>query len=182
MSFRTVLRWIERGELKAYKLPGRGDHRITIEDFMEFLSRNSIPVPAGLRGRTRRVLVVEDEQAMSLFLSEALKDAGYEVQTAVDGLEAGAQLVSFQPDVVTLDLHMKGLSGHRVIELIRSRPALKRMQILVISGMPIEEIDSALREGADDALQKPIELPALLERVGKLAAKSRSAVYRRATG
>ena len=45
VNFRTVIRWIERGRLKAYQLPGRGDNRVTVEDFIDFLKVNSMPIP-----------------------------------------------------------------------------------------------------------------------------------------
>ena len=38
VNFRTVLRWIERGQLVAYRLPGRGDHRIKMDDFLAFMA------------------------------------------------------------------------------------------------------------------------------------------------
>ncbi|ASP40977.1 hypothetical protein CHH28_17240 [Bacterioplanes sanyensis] len=45
VNFRTVIRWIERGHLQAYKLPGRGDNRIPVNGFVEFLKDNHMPVP-----------------------------------------------------------------------------------------------------------------------------------------
>ena len=48
VNFRTVIRWIERGHLDAYKLPGRGDNRIPVESFVDFLNNNNMPVPEEL--------------------------------------------------------------------------------------------------------------------------------------
>lgn len=45
VNFRTVIRWIKRGHLKAYQLPGRGDNRIVIKDFLQFLVEHSMPIP-----------------------------------------------------------------------------------------------------------------------------------------
>jgi len=45
VNFRTVIRWIKRGYLTAFQLPGRGDNRVRVEDFVTFLEENRIPVP-----------------------------------------------------------------------------------------------------------------------------------------
>lgn len=49
VNFRTVIRWIKRGHLRAYQLPGRGDNRIETKEFLAFLARNEMPVPEELR-------------------------------------------------------------------------------------------------------------------------------------
>ncbi|MDO6805884.1 helix-turn-helix domain-containing protein, partial [Wenyingzhuangia sp. 1_MG-2023] len=43
VNFRTVIRWIERGHLEAYKLPGRGDNRVPVAGFVRFLQSNEMP-------------------------------------------------------------------------------------------------------------------------------------------
>lgn len=45
VNSRTVIRWIERGHLRAYHLPGRGDSRVEVQDFLDFLRRHQMPVP-----------------------------------------------------------------------------------------------------------------------------------------
>jgi len=45
VNFRTVIRWIKRGYLNAFQLPGRGDNRVEVEDFLIFLKKNNIPIP-----------------------------------------------------------------------------------------------------------------------------------------
>lgn len=45
---RTVIRWIERGHLKAYHLPGRGDSRVEVHDFLSFLREHEMPIPEEL--------------------------------------------------------------------------------------------------------------------------------------
>ncbi len=49
VNFRTVGRWIKKGYLKAFQLPGRGDNRVTREDFFEFLQEHGMPVPEELQ-------------------------------------------------------------------------------------------------------------------------------------
>ena len=55
VNSRTVIRWIKRGHLRAYQLPGRGDNRIALEDFLAFLAAHGMPVPRELSGPSARV-------------------------------------------------------------------------------------------------------------------------------
>lgn len=175
VSFRTVLRWIERGELAAYKLPGRGDARIKIDDFVEFLNRNQMPVPAELERahRAPRVLVVDDEQEITQLIARAMADEGYEVAVVHDGFSAGAKLATFEPDLITLDMKMPGLGGLQVIQLIRGLEHAAGVRILVISGMSQQDLDRAIEAGADDALAKPVLITELREAARMLLSQTK---------
>jgi excisionase family DNA binding protein len=169
VHFRTVLRWCDRGVLPSHKLPGRGDRRIRVEDFLKFLKSNRMPVPPQLRGGVPRVLVVDDDPAAVKLITRTLKLAGFEVDHASDGFAAGARLVSFAPDVLTLDLEMPGLRGEDVIRFVRGAAPASAVRILVISALGRSELEEARRLGADDAMQKPIDYKELQRRVASLA-------------
>ena len=49
VNFRTVIRWIKRGYLNAFQLPGRGDNRVEMRDFLAFLERHNLPIPEELQ-------------------------------------------------------------------------------------------------------------------------------------
>ena len=168
VNFRTVLRWIERGELAAYKLPGRGDNRIRREDFLEFVAVNQMPVPDGFRTDRQRVLVVDDEAQMASSIRRALTREGFDVKTASDGFRAGTYLGTFAPAVVTLDLQMPELSGFDVMSFVRQTPGLEHTRILVVSGLEQSELDRAISEGADAALPKPFGNKELVSKVKEL--------------
>lgn len=169
VNFRTVIRWIERGYLEAYRLPGRGDNRIRLPDFITFLQQYGMPIPEEFQSVRRRVLIVEDERPIRVLIERVLSDAGFETRVARDGFEAGVILGTYQPAVVTLDLSMPGVDGHRVIEQVRETPQLKNCRILVVSGLPKEDLDAAVEAGADLALAKPFENRVLLSKVTELA-------------
>lgn len=157
VNFRTVLRWIERGELAAYKLPGRGDNRIRVDDFLEFVSAHKMPVPAEFRPTPRRALVVDDEPHMARSIRRLLIREGFEVKIASDGFRAGVYLGEFAPALVTLDLQMPGLSGFDVLSFVRQMSGKDRIKILVVSGLDTCSLDQALIAGADAALPKPFD-------------------------
>lgn len=168
VNFRTVLRWIERGDLVAYKLPGRGDNRIRRDDFLEFIAVNQMPLPDEFQPDTKRVLVVDDEAHMARSIRRVLKKEGYEVKTASDGFRAGTYLGTFAPAVVTLDLQMPGLTGFDVLSFIRQTSGLDKVRILVVSGLDDTKLEEAMAEGADAVLQKPFRNEELIAKVNSL--------------
>ncbi|MFH1571180.1 MAG: response regulator [Gemmatimonadota bacterium] len=172
VNFRTVIRWIERGHLRAYKLPGRGDNRVTVEDFLDFLRRNQMPVPPELQPEpdpaARRVLVVEDEPAMAQAIERVLRQAGFEVRVAHDGFAAGALFSILAPAVVTLDLRMPGMHGTDVLRFLRQTDGLQATRVLVVSALPRAELEAAVAAGADDYLEKPFTNQELLAKVRRL--------------
>ena len=169
VHFRTVIRWVERGQLKAYKLPGRGDNRVQLRDFLAFLKAHKMPIPKELQGGTCRILVVEDDVRMANAIRRTLRKAAFEVMIAPDGFKAGALLGTFTPSVMTLDLQMPGLSGFDVLSFVRRTPDFADVKILVVSAMPRKELDAALAAGADSILEKPFKNEVLVEKVSRLA-------------
>lgn len=162
VNFRTVIRWIERGELDGYKLPGRGDHRVTKSSVLAFMALHQIPVPSELSGTQRRALVVDDDVPMASAIARVLKRDGWEVKIANDGFEAGMILSAFQPSLLTLDLRMPSMDGFTVLALTRSTPGFEKLRILVISAQGKKDLDMAIKKGADEVLAKPFENEHLL--------------------
>jgi excisionase family DNA binding protein len=169
VNFRTVIRWIQRGQLRAYQLPGRGDNRVEVHNFILFLRENNIPIPRDFLHLARRVLVVEDDPVVAQTIERVLVKHNFDVFNAQDGFSAGSLLREHLPCVMTLDLRMPGLGGFDVIEYVRLAPDLSRTKILVVSALEDIELDRARLLGADDILQKPFELEELARRVVRLA-------------
>jgi CheY-like chemotaxis protein len=139
-----------------------------MEDLVDFLGRHQMPLPGAGRATAPKVLIVDDSPADVKLASKALQLMDCDLEVARDGFSAGAALGSFQPDLVTLDLRMPGLSGFEVIKLMRGTPAYKGIKILVVSSMPTEELERAREAGADDVLQKPVDYKTLQEKVTTL--------------
>src|SRR5262245_25279767 len=108
-----VVKWIHSEKLKAFATPG-GHYRILKPDFREFLERFGMPVDqAFFSEEPRRILVVDDEPVIAEIISRSLQDeeAGYQIESAVDGYDAGYKLGKSCPDLVILDLMMPGMDG-----------------------------------------------------------------------
>ena len=169
VNFRTVIRWIKRGHLRAYQLPGRGDNRVEVEEFLRFLKQHNMPVPEEFQRPAPRALIVDDDQGTAHAIQRVLRRAGFETQVAFDGFSAGALMESFAPDVMTLDLRMPGLGGLEVLGFVRSHPRLQGTKIAVVSGLPRAQLEEALAWGADEVLEKPFHNEVLVEKVSRLA-------------
>ena len=66
VNLRTVIRWIESGKLKGFKLPGRGNNRVLVSDFVSFLEHHNIPIPEDLQSEiSPSILIVDDEMPVA---------------------------------------------------------------------------------------------------------------------
>lgn len=167
VNFRTVIRWIERGRLKAYQLPGRGDNRVTVEDFIEFLKVNSMPVPEEFAQRERRVLIVESDPTLARQAEEALQRSGYATTIAADGFHAGSLLGTFRPSVMLLDLRIPGLSADDVLSFVRKASGLDRIKVMVVSNSAQEQ-EPTLPTGVDGFIRRPFSSEELVSKVNHL--------------
>ena len=111
----------------------------------------------------RKILVVDDEQAIVDLLTFNLKKEGYDVVTANDGEEAILKTESENPDLILLDVMLPKVDGFTVCRKVRER---KSTPIIMITAKE-EEVDKVLglELGADDYLTKPFSVRELMARV-----------------
>ena len=122
-----------------------------------------------MTNRPTRVLVVDDDESIRLGLREILEEKGFKVDVASDGFEAGLKAIRHEPQLMILDLKMKGLDGFQACRLIKHSPLLKGMKILALTGYPSKfNRERILRLGVDDCLAKPIERKALFQHISSL--------------
>ncbi len=119
-----------------------------------------------------RLLVVDDEPRLLKSLSRALREAGYAVDVATDGVEGLFKAEECDYDAIVLDLMLPGLDGWTVLERLRKKKSTPVL-LLTARGATDDRV-RGLDAGADDYLPKPFDLPELLARV--------RALIRRATG
>ena len=116
--------------------------------------------------RPARVLVVEDDDAISQVLQRSLRMEGYDVRIASDGLTALDEAHAFLPDLVILDLGLPKLDGIEVAKALRETDDVP---ILVLTARDaVESRVEGLDTGADDYLVKPFERQELLARLRAL--------------
>jgi two-component system phosphate regulon response regulator PhoB len=116
-----------------------------------------------------RILVVEDEEALTLLLRYNLEAEGYEVETVARGDDADMLLKERIPDLVILDWMLPGLSGIELCRRLRGRADTRQLPIIMLTARGEEsERVRGLSTGADDYIVKPFSVPELNARVRAL--------------
>jgi len=163
----SVANWVDGGLLKAHRTPG-GHRRVAADDLVAFLHAHEMPVPPELREGPARVVVVDDEPAMTQLIAKAIRTAHpeYEVTEAHDGFGAGTVIATIRPEVVVLDLRMPGMDGFEVCRQIKSRDATRGTVVIAVTAYPTEEgSERVMSCGAKLCLAKPLELDELIAEV-----------------
>ncbi|MEZ0395488.1 MAG: response regulator [Anaerolineales bacterium] len=111
-------------------------------------------------------LVVEDDMDLAIIFSEALQAAGFQVETARDGQTARNLLLTTEPKVVILDLHLPVVDGPSLFEQIRADPRLK--ETIVVVATADARLAEAYQDQADFVLVKPISFTQLRDLTQRL--------------
>ncbi len=110
---------------------------------------------AGRERVAKRILVVEDSITSRLLLKHILEGAGYQVQTAVDGLEALSKLRQEEVDAVVSDIEMPQMDGLELTSRIRANPKTEELPVILVTSLQsAEERERGLRAGADAYVAK----------------------------
>jgi two-component system KDP operon response regulator KdpE len=110
-----------------------------------------------------RILIVDDEPQIRRILRTTLIGAGYEVDDAKTGEESLEKLRDFHPDLVLLDMNMRGMGGLAACRALRADPTVAIM-MLTVRNSEADKVQ-ALDAGADDFVAKPFSTPELLARI-----------------
>src|SRR5579863_6189663 len=114
-----------------------------------------------------RVLLVEDEEALRLFVGDSLRNEGYAVEYASDDQEGLEKATHVPVDLVILDIMLPRKDGFEVCQAIRA--AGRATPILILTARSqIEDTVNGLKIGADDYVTKPFNMGELMARVGAL--------------
>lgn len=115
-----------------------------------------------------KILVVEDHWPNRILLVNLLKRVGFEVQEAVNGLEAIDVWKTWHPDLIWMDMRMPVMDGYEATEKIRSSPEGKSTVILALSANAFaQDKEKMLASGCDDYLSKPFDEVELLEKMAQ---------------
>ena len=117
------------------------------------------------KGLSPRVMVVDDDQNVIDYLFLILRDK-FEVVWAEDGFQAIEKIVSYEPDILLLDLMIPKVSGYQLCNSIRKNRAFGSIPIIIISAKTgKKDVDYAFRMGANAYIKKPFEPQELIDTV-----------------
>ncbi|USK37408.1 response regulator transcription factor [Cytobacillus firmus] len=118
----------------------------------------------------KKILIAEDELAISKVLSAYLQREGFEVLTAFDGTNALEQFFSHSPHLVILDIMMPGMDGWSVLEKIREKSACPVIMLTALGDIDYKL--KGLNTGADDYISKPFIGDEVIARVNAVLRRS----------
>ncbi|MBD3382209.1 MAG: response regulator [candidate division Zixibacteria bacterium] len=110
----------------------------------------------------KKILIVDDEQDVIIFLQTLLNAEGYETVTAMDGSEALEKLKAEKPDLITLDLQMPKNTGTDFYRSVRHNKEFKEIPVIVVSGLPGKHLAIPKPYAVFD---KPIDKQELVDKV-----------------
>jgi PAS domain S-box-containing protein len=159
------------GEIRVISHPGKGSRFWFDLDVPLAAMRTSTvsrPMPTGYEGQLRRVLVADDVALNRTLLHSVLTPLGFEVHDAHDGEQALTEATRLKPDLIVIDSVMPVVDGVDAIRHIRATPDLARTPIISISASAMaSDRERCLQAGADMFIPKPIDIPQLLDAIGR---------------
>jgi len=114
----------------------------------------------------RKILIVDDEEAIRILVQETMQEAGYDTIVAANGEEALAKLsppAKEMPDLIILDIMMPGMNGYEVLRILRQQSNIP--VIMLTAKKETTSTVEALSLGADDYVRKPFMKDELLARI-----------------
>jgi two-component system, OmpR family, alkaline phosphatase synthesis response regulator PhoP len=122
----------------------------------------------------QRILIVDDSELVLVMARDALEEAGYEVFTATNGIEANSYIFSVKkPDLIILDVMLPMLDGNKKAKLLREKEYSREIPILLLSSKSEVELRCLTAEaGADGFIRKPFTTAGIVESVQEYLGKS----------
>ncbi|RZM22392.1 MAG: response regulator [Pedobacter sp.] len=113
-----------------------------------------------------KILICDDEQEILDITRLILEDEGFDVTSVLDSLSVEKLIEREKPDILLIDLWMPGISGDQIVRNLRRNVLLSDLPVVVISASR-DGKEIALACGADDFLEKPYDINALIDTVSK---------------
>lgn len=155
VSTATLYKWIKNANLAV--LHSSHGLAVRIDDLRKYLLRQGLPIPSELK-TSLKIMVVEDEDFVAKIVIRIMQKLwpNAEILAENNGRTAAAKIVSFQPDLLLLDLALPGINGLELCRMVREERELEHTKVLVLTGSTDWETNwSAIHNGADEYLTKP---------------------------
>ena len=125
--------------------------------------------PASPQGEKRRILLAEDNDTNMMVTNDFLEAHGYQVVTAVNGVDAIKAAQSYKPDLILMDIQMPGMNGLEAIKQLRKISGFESVPIIALTALAMPgDRERCLEAGASEYLAKPASLKKLFEVITEL--------------
>jgi two-component system cell cycle response regulator DivK len=115
-----------------------------------------------------KILIVEDNEMNRDMLSRRLERRGFAIVMAVDGQQGVEMARSEKPDLILMDMSLPVMDGWTATQTIKADADLSKIPVIALTAHAMAgDREKAMGAGCDDYDTKPIELPRLLEKIGK---------------
>jgi len=105
--------------------------------------------------KKQRIVIIEDDEVMSLVMREELSKAGFDVNISTTGKDGLQKAQTKKPDLVLLDLMLPDISGYEVLKTLKKSEATKKIPVVIITSLSMDEgISKAMAAGANDYFVK----------------------------
>jgi len=156
---RTVSKWFDSGQLRGYRIPGSKDRRIPLQQLIRFMKAHGIPLNGIETGEVRVLIVDSDEDFVELLRQSLTQEGSYQVRTASTAFEAGAQVKSFRPHVILLDVSLPDVDPRAIGRMLAADPETQDIRLIAMGGSISEGESQALRQqGFDNVIRKPFDV------------------------
>ncbi|MCS7250092.1 MAG: response regulator [candidate division WOR-3 bacterium] len=117
----------------------------------------------------KKILIIEDEEAIRFILEKRLSDAGYLVISAENGIEGLNKARKENPDLILLDLMLPGIDGYQICSILKRDRRYAHIPIIILTArIQQKDYELAIELGADAFLTKPFESQVLLSKIEEL--------------
>ena len=117
----------------------------------------------------KKILIADDDTSLVEVLMSRLRQHNYGVICAFDAIQVMSMAMSDKPDLIILDIKMPAGTGRGALENLKNSSKTSSIPVIVITAYPDDELRRfAIDNGAVDFLEKPFQVDALLESIGKV--------------
>jgi len=119
--------------------------------------------------KSKKVLVVDDEEDFLSLIKYALEERDFEVITSTNAIDAGIKMSSELPGVILMDIKMPGINGFQACEAIKKNPVTKDVPIIIVSALGDEsDMKKARHIGIADYFVKPVNIEKLILKIKEI--------------
>ena len=166
VSVRTVTRWFDSGYLKGYRIPGRQERRVFLEDLVRFLKDRGIPLRELKDYVQYKVLIAVADSTFDRLLRESLsKIEGCEFRFASSAFEAGVLMVGIRPNAIVIDFSLGRREAIEIASNLRKDDTYATALIIGLASEDEAEPERLLQYGFNVVFKKPLDVAVIAKRI-----------------